>query len=62
MLLAFLLSALVFHPDDTVGTLKLGGAVFAAPGTAADTPPGPGAHVLLAVVGSIPAPRGRAPR
>lgn len=59
MLSAFSLSALIFHPDDTMGTLKLGTAFLAAPGTAQS---GPSAHVLLAVVGSIPAPRGQAPR
>lgn len=63
VLAAFSLSALVFHPDDTMGTLKLSRAFLVAPGTAeADAQSGPGAHMLLAVVGSIPAPWGWAPQ
>lgn len=54
---AFSLSALNFHPEDPVGTLELGRAFLVAPGSAeAAAQPGPGAHVLLAGAGSVPAP------
>lgn len=62
MLSAFSLSALIFHPGDTTGTLELGTAFVTALGAAENAQSGPGAHVLLAVVGSVPAPRGWAPR
>lgn len=62
MLSAFALSALIFYPGGTRGTLELSRASSMALATAkADAHLGPGAHMLLAVFGSIPEPRGRAP-
>lgn len=62
MLSAFSLSALIFYPGDTRGTPELSRAFSMALATAkADTQLGPGAHMLLVVVGSIPAPQSRAP-
>lgn len=44
-----------------MGTLELSTAFVAALGAAENAQPGPSAHVLLAVVGSVPAPWGWAP-